>query len=683
MGNANGRLIAARSFASLTLMSFLFAPFGFLNAKPASKNTPQDLAAAASIGKIAFASDRDGNLEIYTMEADGGAQTRLTENTAEDYQPAWSPDGTRLAFVTNRDGNPEIYVMNSDGSGQTRLTNNAAGDIRPVWTPDGARIGFVSDRDGNDEIYLMNADGSNQTNLTSNKADDSSFSFSPDGSAVVFSSTREDSSYDLFTMSIAGGGATRLTTAAGDDIDPAWSPAQISFQSNRDGNDEIYITDFGGQNQTRLSTNTDFDEDPAPTANGSRIVFSTSRDGNFELYAMVADGTRLLRLTTNSASDIQPAVQAHAAIPLPPAAGAALIQFTATDFTANEGDGFATLTVGRSGSTAAAATVDFATINGTATNVGDYSANFGTLKFNAGEASKTFRVLLTDDGYQESDEKLGVTLSNPTGGALGGLNTATVTIVENDTAALPVNPIDNARFFITQHYSDFLSRSPDQAGLDYWTGQITLCGNNLACLVARRNAVSAAFFVETEFQDSGFFVYRLYKGSLGVQPTYQQFIRDRARVVGGTTLQADKLALANDFVTRDAFVARYPAGQTPTQFVNLLFDTAGLVPFTAERQKLITDVTNGKTRAQAVIEVIEIAQFKSREFNLAFVLMQYFGYLRRDIDPTGYAFWLDVITNRQPNNYSGMVCAFITSAEYQQRFSATVTANNGQCPPVP
>src|SRR5688572_15655937 len=104
------------------------------------KRTNQDKAQittqdARLIGKIAFASDRDGNLEVYTMDVDGGGQFRLTENTAEDYSPAWSPDGTKLAFVSTRDGNAEIYVMNMDGTAQTRLTNNSASDLGPKWSP--------------------------------------------------------------------------------------------------------------------------------------------------------------------------------------------------------------------------------------------------------------------------------------------------------------------------------------------------------------------------------------------------------------------------------------------------------------------------------------------------------------------------------------------------------------------
>src|SRR4051794_35868499 len=135
---------------------------------------------ATGTTKIAFASDRDGNLEIYAMDTDGGGLVRLTENSAEDFSPAWSPDGLRLAFVSNRDGNSEIYVMNADGTAQTRLTNNTADDLSPAWSPDGTKIAFSSRRDGNDEIYLMNPDGSGQQNLTNNAGDDTQPSFSPD-----------------------------------------------------------------------------------------------------------------------------------------------------------------------------------------------------------------------------------------------------------------------------------------------------------------------------------------------------------------------------------------------------------------------------------------------------------------------------------------------------------------------
>jgi len=133
----------------------------------------------ADTSKIAFSSNRDGNHELYTMNADGSNQTRLTSNTANDIEPSLSFNGTRIAFSSNRDGNKEIYIMNADGSNQTRLTNNTAFDEVPSLSPDGTKIAFVSYRDSNYDIYIMNADGSNQTRLTNNMAynDFPSFSF--------------------------------------------------------------------------------------------------------------------------------------------------------------------------------------------------------------------------------------------------------------------------------------------------------------------------------------------------------------------------------------------------------------------------------------------------------------------------------------------------------------------------
>ncbi len=244
------------------------------------------------------------------------------------------------------------------------------------------------------------------------------------------------------------------------------------------------------------------------------------------------------------------------------------------------------------------------------------------------------------------------------------------------------NPIDAAEFFVTQHYQDFLGRGPDPGGQAYWTSQITSCGSDTLCVHHRRVGVSGSFFVEAEFQETGFFVNRMYKASFGRLPTFAEFNADRALVVFGPNLEQSKQAFANSWVTRAAFTANYPASQTPEQFVNLLFDTAQLIPFTAERQAEIAAMqnpTNPKSRAEVVRTVVELNQFKTREYNPSFVLMQYFGYLRRDPDPGGYNFWLDVINNREPNNYPGMICSFLTSAEYQVRFAPVVSRTNLDC----
>ncbi len=252
-----------------------------------------------------------------------------------------------------------------------------------------------------------------------------------------------------------------------------------------------------------------------------------------------------------------------------------------------------------------------------------------------------------------------------------------------------LNPLDDATFFVSQQYRDFLAREPDASGFTYWTGQITSCGTSANCIHFRRIGVSAAFFVELEFQQTGSVIYRLYRASYGTLPgapsranvSYTQFRLDRSQLVGGPQLPQSTLDFANRFVVRTEFTQAYPASQTPTEFVNKLFDTASLTPFTAERQQAIAALTNGtKTRAQVLLDLIEINAFKTREYNPSFVLMQYFGYLRRDPDQGGYDFWLNVL-NTPPNGVPGMVCAFITSREYQERFSTVVTRSNADCTP--
>ena len=266
-------------------------------------------------GGIIFFTSRDGNGEIYVMDEVGGNQTNLTNNLADDKDPAWSPDRTKIAFSTNRDGNYEIYVMDANGSNPIRLTNNAASDLQSAWSPDGTKIAFTSQRDGHPEVYVMDANGSNQVRLTNGPTTNSEPTWSPDGTKIAFSTDRDGQS-EIYRMDANGANQINLTNTPGNDSLPAWSPdgTKIAFTSQRDGNLEIYVMDASGANQTRLTNNSATDDDPRWAPNGNLIAFHSSRDGNEEIYAMDANGANQTNLTNNPATDSGP----DWGIPIPP-----------------------------------------------------------------------------------------------------------------------------------------------------------------------------------------------------------------------------------------------------------------------------------------------------------------------------------------------------------------------------
>lgn len=374
------------------------------------------------------------------------------------------------------------------------------------------------------------------------------------------------------------------------------------------------------------------------------------------------------------------------------------VQFNQSSYSVQEDQTSVAITVTRSGDTSSAATVDYATADKTAGQLTDYTIAIGTLRFAAGEVSKTFVVLVNEDNYVEGNEQFDVTLSNPTGGVtLGAPATTTVTILD-DAQEPSLNPIDNAQNFVSQQYHDFLNREPDPGGLAFWTGEINSCGADAACLNIKRTNVSAAFFLSIEFQQTGYLVERLYKASYGNLPgapvpvLFTEFVRDTRAISQGVVvgqagweqvLDDNKQALAADFVRRARFATAYPTSMTPAQFVDAMFAKAAVVPTPAERLAAISefngalDTSEYAGRSRALRRVAENATFVQQEFNRAFVLMQYFGYLRRDpnvapeagLNYDGYNFWLSKLNQFNGNyNDAEMVRAFIASAEYRQRF---------------
>ena len=361
------------------------------------------------------------------------------------------------------------------------------------------------------------------------------------------------------------------------------------------------------------------------------------------------------------------------------------IQFTSNSFSSSESSNAAIINVMRSGDTATYSTVDYATSDGTGKQRKDYTLASGTITFAPGETSKGFKVLLTNDVYVNGDRTVNLALANAGGAALAAQANAVLTIRDDDTITPTMNPMDDAASFVRQHYSDFLNRVPDQPGLDYWITQITQCGSDQECIRRKRIDVSNAFFYEQEFQETGAYVYRMHKAAFGQRPGYAQFMPDRSRIIGGPQLAASKQIFAESFVERPVFLTRYPLMLSFAEYVDALNANTGNVLSTAERDALVTGLMSSpatETRASVLSKIAENALFVDREYNSSFVLAEYFGYLRRDPDANGFQFWLNILNSfplRSVSAQHSMVCAFITSQEYQERFSSVVTHSNQEC----
>ena len=275
-------------------------------------------------------------------------------------------------------------------------------------------------------------------------------------------------------------------------------------------------------------------------------------------------------------------------------------------------------------------------------------------------------------------------------------STAPHITINGGASPLP-NPIDTTAFFVQQHYRDFLGREPDADGFAFWQNQVNQCVQDVQCLEVARINVSASFFLSIENLETGFLVYRTYKAAYGnlnngaapVPLTLAEFRVDRAQIAKDVIvnqgnwqqqLAANKEAYFADFVTRQRFINDYPTSLTADAFVDRLYNRAGLAPGSGQnRAAALSEVmpapADSAARAKALRLVAEDPLVVQQEFNRAFVLMEYFGYLQRNPnDPPdgnfdGYNFWLSKL-NQFNGNYinAEMVKAFLSSFEYRKRF---------------
>ncbi len=385
-----------------------------------------------------------------------------------------------------------------------------------------------------------------------------------------------------------------------------------------------------------------------------------------------------------------------------------VIEFSTAVFAVAERGGQRDITVVRTGDTTRAATVEYTTDDGSIPSVVvpcsattgaalqrcDYTHTAGTLRFAAGETQKTFSVPVNDDSYVEGPETTRLVLSNPGGGAALGAQSAATLQIDDDVTESTGNPIDDDGNFVRQHYHDFLNREPDAPGLGFWTNNITSCGANAQCREVKRIDTSAAFFLSIEFQQTGYFVYLTRKSAFGnlsgapVPVRLREFLRDTQEIGRGVVvgqgawqqqLAANRQAFLLSFVGGNEFRALYPDQTSADAFVNSLDANAGGVLSSGEKATLVNELSpnpsDAALRADVLMKVAQHLSLVQGEFNRAFVLMQYFGYLRRDPDAapdtdfTGYNFWLSKLDSFGGDyRRAEMVKAFINSAEYRQRF---------------
>jgi hypothetical protein len=244
--------------------------------------------------------------------------------------------------------------------------------------------------------------------------------------------------------------------------------------------------------------------------------------------------------------------------------------------------------------------------------------------------------------------------------------------------------IDNSFAFVYYHYMDFLGREPDQSGWDFWAGQINQCGTNQSCIDTKRVDVSRAFYESIEFRNTGFYAYRHYRAAFGRLMRFGEFLPDlkalnNAVIVGSTgweqRLEDNKNSYTLTYTNRTDFRNIYQ-NLSNTQFVDTLFQNAGISDSNF-RTQMINNLNQGQSRATVLRSIVEFQSFQNNQYNAAFVLFEYFGYLRRnpddapDFNLNGYNFWLMVLNNSGPypqSDYFHNINAFIVASEYRNRF---------------
>ena len=509
--------------------------------------------------------------------------------------------------------------MNADGTNQVRLTNNSVVDDQSHWSPDGTKIAFVSQTaSGGSAIFMMNADGTNKVEITRINVG-GPISWSPDGN-------------------------------------------RIAFQDTSPPNAHIAIVDINGSNRRNLTDSPQYESEPSWSPDGSQILFTKLVSGSPLLHTIRPDGTNLQALPNGSGADFSPKWS--------PSGNKIAFLVNVFDFW-----------------------ISIFTANADGTNRQFFDGcgptlvdNCGTDRLGINWSPDGTKIVFDVSDYFRVDSEIYVKNINGTGRAqltnTPGRN-STPSWQPLPSAACP-NPIDCPDFFVRQHYLDFLDRVPEPSGLAAWLGVLNNCAvGDLTCQHEQRLTTSAAFFGSAEFQLKGYFAFRFYRTAFARLPEYSEIAADMTSVSGQTPddVYARKATFTNGFVQRPEFVTLFN-GLPSADYVGALMSRYnlnsiitpdpsqpnGTTKVTLTESQLVSHLNAGTlTRAQVLRAIADSDQVLQLEFNRAFVAMQYYGYLRRAPETTGYNSWLNYL-NAHPGDFREMVRGFVDSTEYRRRF---------------
>lgn len=304
------------------------APAGQEPAALEATDAPSATALAHEQGRLAFASDRGGDFDIYVMDVATGEQTRLTDDPGADRSPAWSPDGARIVFVSDRAGDDDLYVMDADGGNLIPLTTDGSADHSPVWSPDGERIAFAREGFTGSDVLAFDVSCIGEAGACEDALEtisegryDREPAWAPRSDALAFAAADFPGLPAAVAVIDADGGAYRpLEGTGGNDEAPAWSPDGdwLAFVSNTLGDADLWLMEPDGSGPTQLTEDTGADVHPAWSPDGEHLAFASDRGeaGTFDLYVLPiacaddelgACDAATIPLTDDPGNDLDPA----------------------------------------------------------------------------------------------------------------------------------------------------------------------------------------------------------------------------------------------------------------------------------------------------------------------------------------------------------------------------------------